>query len=223
LAHLKTKGGKMSNKIVEIFQGCGAVTEGHFVLTSGEHSAVYVDKDNLYKHPTVFNELCFEIADQVQARSINVDVVVGPVSVGPVIPQNTAYYLSNMLSKEVICLFTEKDKIGGQTLRPSFRKDLRGKNVLVVDDILTTGGTIRSIFKMATIFGGKVKGVVVLCNRGGLTSSDFFGFPLISLLQLKLESYPEKDCPLCAARVPINSDVGHGKEFLITHPGYPSI
>ena len=87
--------------------------------------------------------------------------------------------------------------------------------ILVVDDILTTGGSVRKVVETTRSFGGNVVAVGVLCNRGGIKPEDVGGVPrLFALVNVKLDAWDEMDCPLCASGVPVNTDVGKGREFL---------
>lgn len=89
------------------------------------------------------------------------------------------------------------------------------KRVLVVEDVLTTGASVRKVVEATRILGSDVVGLGVLCNRGGVTPQDVGNPPkFFSLVNIKLDSWEEAECPLCARGVPINIDVGKGKEYL---------
>lgn len=192
-------------RIEKIFGECEAIQKGHFVLKSGEHSDTYVEKANLYKNSVLFDELCQKIAQEVFARSINIDAVVGPAPLGTDIASRVAQHLGKMWQKKIICCFTEKDKDDRHIFRRCFHRDLVGKNVLLVDDVLTRGQSIRELIKAVTMLKGRIAAIAVICNRGGLTSGDFYNFPLISLLELKLKSCPVEECSSCKADIPIDS------------------
>lgn len=216
------------NNKESIFNECGAVLKGHFVLDSTElavrkHSDTYLEKVYLYRNPVIFEELCLQMAREVASKANNIEAVVGPAPIGAVLAQRVAYHLGTMQHKMVIPFFTEKDKEGQHTFRRNFAKDLSGKNVLVVDDIITTGKTISELVKTILILKGRMAAAAVVCNRSEDVLDKFYIFPLISLLRIKLKVFKESDCLLCKNRVPINADVGRGREFLEAHPGYPSI
>ena len=89
------------------------------------------------------------------------------------------------------------------------------KRVLVVEDILTTGGSARKVVEAVRAIGGNVVGVGVLCNRGGVTAQDLANVPKLEVLvNISLDAWNEADCPLCKQGVPVNPDVGKGREFL---------
>jgi len=99
-------------------------------------------------------------------------------------------------------------------IRRGYDKLVSGKKVLGVEDILTTGGSVKKVIKATRVLDGNIIGVGVLCNRGGITAKDLDVPRLFSLVNVALEMWDENDCPLCATNVPINTSVGKGKEFL---------
>ena len=100
-------------------------------------------------------------------------------------------------------------------IKRGYDKIVPGKNVLVVEDVLTTGGSAKKVIEATRDLGGNVVGLGVLCNRGEITPQDVADPPkLFALVNVKLNAYDEADCPLCAQGVPINTDVGKGREYL---------
>jgi len=187
-----------------------AIVKGHFVLKSSlKHSDTYVEKANLCKDPLVFDDLCHEIALEVYSQGIEADVVVGPAPIGAIIANRVAYHLQELYRRtdklrQVEFLFTEKDKEGQHLFRRSFCKDLAGKRVLLVDDILVEGRIITEFLRAIVQKNGtQIAGIAVMCNRGDLDSR-FYGHPLISLLRLKLKSCPAEECLSCKAGIPID-------------------
>ena len=139
----------------------------------------------------------------------------------PKLAQRVAYYLGEIYHKEIVHFSVEKDGMGNRVFGRNFDQDLKGKDVLIVDDITITGESIIRIIKAVTLKKGRVKAVAVICNRSNTASNNLFGFPVISLLKIKLQVWYGNDCPLCKARVPINPEIERGREFLESHPGYP--
>jgi len=205
-----------------VFEKCGAVLKGHFVLDGMEHSDTYLEKVYLYRNPVIFEELCLQMAREVALKTKKIEAVVGPAPVGAVLAQRVAYHLSEMQHKMVVPFFTEKDKNGQHIFRRNFSKDLAGKSVLVVDDVIITGRSLEQLVKAIVLLKGQMAAVAVICNRSEDVVNNFYIFPVISLLRIKLKTCQESDCSLCRGRVPINADIGRGREFLATHPGYPS-
>ena len=200
--------------VVEILRNIGAViTDSHFVLTSGRHSDLYINKDALYPHTESTSEVGKLFAAKFDEQ--NIEVVVGPALGGIILSQWTAYHLSLATGKDVLGVYTEKDAESNQILRRGYDKIVKGKRVLVVEDLTATGGSIKKVVTNVKAAGGNVVEACVMVNRDpDNVTSETIGAPFSALGVLKAESYDEKDCPLCKGNVPINTDVGHGKKYL---------
>lgn len=200
--------------VVEILKEIGAiVTNSHFVYTSGRHGSVYIRKDMLYPHTQQTSDVCLLFAEQ--AKNEDIDVVVGPSIGGIILSQWTAYHLSKLKRKEILGVFTEKDEDGNQVFKREYDLLVKGKNILVVEDLTTTGGSVRKVVDSVHAAGGSVKRVSVMVNRDpDLVTEKTVGAPLSSLGIVKADSYDESDCPLCKQGVPVNTAVGHGKKYL---------
>ncbi|MFA6146417.1 MAG: phosphoribosyltransferase family protein [Patescibacteria group bacterium] len=221
------------------------ITNSHIVYTSGRHGTAYVNKDAIYPHTQEISDLCRAIAEYFVADQIEVVIApaIGGVILSqwtahhltkmtgrPVLStyaqkserslykarETTAIY--NIPSMGTITLLEGEElavKENCFVIERGYDKLVTGKNVLVVEDILTTGGSVRKVIATTRALGGKIVGLGALCNRGGIKPSDVLDPPqLYALLNVKLDSYDEADCPLCAQGIPINTDVGKGKEFL---------
>jgi orotate phosphoribosyltransferase len=217
------KGGKvMTNKsrMLEILKQTQAViSDSHFIYTSGKHGSVFVRKDRIYPHTQLTSEMCQMIAQEV--KDLKIDVVVGPSLCGIVLSQWVAYHLSILNKQEILSVFTEKSTDEKQMFdRPQVFKRgydalVAGKNVLVVEDLTTTGASVKKVVDQVRLAEGKVICVYVLVNRNpeGVNES-LMGAPFKSLAVVKAEAYEEASCPLCKKGVPINTEVGHGAEYL---------
>jgi orotate phosphoribosyltransferase len=204
-------------KIMQIFSDVGAVvSDSHFVYSSGRHSSVYINKDALYVHSNVISALCRLMVRTYTADQI--DVVVGPVLGGIVLSQWVAYYLNQKRSSgETLAVFAEKESDGPDkhfAFHRGYDRYLAGKNVLVVEDILTTGGSARQVIDLVRRHGGNVLGLTALCNRGNVQPEDVGNVPIQTLITVSLETYTEEDCPFCQQNVPINIELGKGRAFL---------
>jgi orotate phosphoribosyltransferase len=185
----------------------GAVITGsHVVYTSGRHGAAYVNKDAVYPHTARVSELCRLLADG--ARALRPQVVCGPALGGIILSQWTGHHLGAR------AVYAEKLPAGGLGLRRGYDRLVAGRRVLVVEDVLNTGGSVRDTVSAVRDAGGEVVAVAALCNRGGVTAADLDVPALIALLELSLDSWEAAACPLCRDGVPINTDVGKGREFL---------
>ncbi|MFO7996848.1 MAG: orotate phosphoribosyltransferase [Dehalococcoidia bacterium] len=165
--------------------------EGHFLLTSGLHSPVYWEKFRILQHPHYTEKLCRLIAKHFKKQRI--DVVAGPTTGGIILAFETARQLG------VRSIFAEKE--GEVRL---FRRDfeiVRGEHVLVVDDILTTGSSLRETISAVDRLEGIVIGLGVLVDRS--EKSLVFNLPLFSCLRAPTVTYSPEECPLCAAHIPL--------------------
>ncbi len=188
------------------------ITNSHLVYTSGKHGSAYVNKDAVYPHTEETSRLCRAIAQEFVMDGV--EVVIAPAIGGVILMTWTARHLSDLTGREVLGVYAEKDG-EGFIIKRGYDKLLPGKNVLVVEDLLTTGGSVKKVIEVVRALGGNVIGLAVLCNRGGITAQDVGGVPkLFALTNVKLDAWDEADCPLCAQGVPINTDVGKGREFL---------
>lgn len=203
-------------EVLQVLGKVGAViADSHIVYTSGKHGMVYVNKDAVYPHTAETSRLCRAIAERF--ADDNVEVVIAPAIGGVILSQWTAHHLSEMNGHEVFGVYAEKSDGDAFVIKRGYDKLIAGKNVLVVEDVLTTGGSAKKVVEATRAIGGNVIGLGVLCNRGGITPQDVADVPkLTALVNVKLDAYDEATCPLCERNVPINTDVGKGREFL-TH------
>ncbi len=186
-------------EILRTFRDCGAVLSGHFRLSSGKHSDTYFEKFQVLQYPHYVQQLCGELADRVRAQQV--DVVVGPTTGGVII----AYEVARQLGTRAIYAEREGEK---RVLRRGFTLH-EGERVLVVDDILTTGGSVREVLEMLIPYRVQLVGVGILVDRTGGQAN--LGVRLESLLKLSVESWQPEACPLCARGEPITEP---GSRFL---------
>ncbi len=177
-----------------LLREAGAMLEGHFQLSSGRHSGLYVEKFRLLERPPQTDALCGMIASW--AKQHRPDVITGPTTGGLLVSYETARHLG------LRSIFAEKDESGGRSFGRGFQI-APGERVLVVDDVLTTGGSVRDVVDAVRRVGGEVVGVAVLIDRSG--GSVDFGAPLFACLRLDLPTYEPgpRTCPLCEQGVPL--------------------
>jgi orotate phosphoribosyltransferase len=197
------------SRAAEILAEVGGILTGrHVVYTSGRHGRAYVNKDAVYPHTERVGELCGLLAESV--RGLGAEVVCGPALGGIILSQWTAHHL------HALAVFAEKLPAGGLGLRRGYDRLVAGRRVVVVEDVLNTGGSVREAVAAVRAAGGEVVAVAALCNRGGLTAADLDVPVLRALMALSLESWDAAACPLCRDGVPVDTDVGKGREFLAT-------
>lgn len=204
----------MKNGILDILKKTNSViTDSHIVYTSGKHGSVYINKDAIYPHIEYASEVGRMFARKFKNKSI--DVVAAPALGGIILSQWTAYHLSKFKKKKILGVYTEKDVNKNQIFTRGYDKFIKGKKVLVIEDLTTTGGSVKKVVKSVKKAGGKVVAVGVMINRNPKeVNSRFMGTPFMALGILKAEAFDKKDCPLCKLKVPINTTVGHGKKYL---------
>jgi orotate phosphoribosyltransferase len=196
-----------AERAAAILEESGAIVTGsHVVYTSGRHGSAYVNKDAVYPHTERVAELCRLLADTVAGHAI--DVVCGPAMGGIILAQWTGHHLGRP------AVYAEKAAEGGMVLRRGYDKAVAGRRILLVEDVLNTGGSLRETVRAVEAAGGRVVVAAALVNRGGVTPADVGAPALVSLLALPLDSWTAAECPLCRAGVPVNTDVGKGREFL---------
>lgn len=189
------------------------ITDDHFVYTSGKHGSVYVNKDAVYPHTTETSTIGKLFAERMKTKHIA--VVVAPALGGIVLSQWTAYHLTKLQKKEVLGVYTEKDSNGNQILTRGYDTLVKGKRVLVIEDLTTTGGSVKKVVDTVRLTGGTVVAVGVMVNRNqSEVNARTVGAPFFALGVLQAEAFEENACPFCKKGIPINTTVGHGKKYL---------
>lgn len=173
-------------EVVEVFSDSGALMEGHFLLTSGLHSDQYMQCAKVLQYPQYTAKLARHMADKF--RDDNIELVIGPAMGGIIV----AYEVARQLN--VPAIFTERLD-GEMVLRRGFLMNAE-QRVLVVEDVVTTGGSVREVMNVVGKFGAKVAGVGVLVDRSN--GQVDFGVKQEAVLTMDIHSWKADDCPLCA-------------------------
>lgn len=181
----------MTTEVEKIFVDSGAVLQGHFLLTSGLHSPHYWEKFKVLQYPAYTEQLCRMIAHHF--RGSGAQVVAGP-TVGGII---LAFEVARLLGLRGI--FAEREG-EGRAFRRGFHIG-HDERVLVVDDVLTTGQSIREVLEAVKRLGGRVVGVGVMVDRSQGDAQ--LGAPLFSCHKVSVVTYKPEECPLCQAGVPL--------------------
>jgi len=180
-------------EVMDIFTKAGAYHQGHFKLSSGLHSGAYLQCALVLQDPRIAARLCSALAEKFRADEP--DVIIGPAMGGIVL----AYELARTMSARA--LFSERDKEGIMALRRGFEVVPQNR-VLIAEDVLTTGRSVREVIAMLKDKGIEPVGVASLVDRSG-GDLDFGGIKCESLIKLNVPSFKESDCPLCQEGVPV--------------------
>ncbi len=185
-----------SADVERVFRESGALREGHFILASGRHSPMYLEKFQVLQHPLETERLCAAIASWV--RLLAAETVAGPTTGGIILAHEVARQLG------VRAIYAERRAGAGREFRRGFA--LRpGERVVVVDDIMTTGGSVQETIDAVRSAGGEVVGAAVLVDRSGGDAR--LDAPVEALWRLDIPTYAPAECPLCTKGIPA------------THPG----
>ena len=182
-----------TEEVMKKFEEAGAIQKGHFKLTSGVHSDTYIQCAQIMQHPEFMHNLCSELGKKFRGNDI--DVIVGP-AIGGII---MAHVMARVLGPWVRAIFTEREN-GKMTLRRSFEIK-EGEKVLVVEDVTTTGSSVREVIDIVKSRQGKVVGVGVLIDRSG--GKVDFGIKTEKLLTVDIKTYLPEECPLCKKGIPV--------------------
>ena len=175
---------------MQVFRETGAYLKGHFRLTSGLHSSEYLQCALVLQHPAIAERFGRELAAQLPSC----DVVVSPAIGGLIIGHEVAR------AKGVRFLFTERDTTGKMTLRRGFSVK-PGETALVIEDVVTTGGSTREVIEVLRSSGARVLAAASVIDRSGGRAN--LGVPRVALATLDVIAYEPEDCPLCKQGVPV--------------------
>jgi orotate phosphoribosyltransferase len=179
-------------EILEVLERRKAILHGHFRLSSGRHSDVFVQKFRIFENPRLTQRFGESIADLFpDGFDLVASPAVGAITLG----------FAVALAADVRMIFAERDE-GSLSFRRGFGIEPHART-LVVEDVITTGGSAKAVVDLAKASGGNVVGVGALLDRGEPGTATDFGAPLRSLVRLKTDSWPEEQCPLCARAEPI--------------------
>lgn len=171
--------------VLKIFKSTEALLEGHFLLTSGRHSNQYFQCAKVLQYPDYTAEICSIIAEHF--KDFEIDTVIAPAMGGMIV----GYEVARQLNKRSI--FTEREN-KEMTLRRGFSLS-KGEKVLVCEDVITTGGSVKEVIEIVKKFDAQIVGVASIVDRSD--GKVEFGFPLFSTLKLDVVSYEPDNCPIC--------------------------
>jgi orotate phosphoribosyltransferase len=206
--------GRWAGETLRILKEAHALIENdHFVYISGDHGSGWIDKNAIFPHTEHVEGLCRDLAAEV--KDWGIEVVCGPATGGLIIADWTAHALG------VLSVFTEHDAVprgkalrGPFVLRRGYDVIVAGKRVLVVDDIVNTGLSLRETAQAVGAAGGVLAGAACLVSRGNVDAAGLGVDRYLYLLEYRIPAWPAEGCRLCRDGVPVNTRHAHGRDFL---------
>ena len=193
------RSGELLNLLIET----GAIMDGHFLLTSGRHSNVYIEKFRVLENPAALDEVCREMAEIVKNQ--NIELVLGAAIGGILIAGGVGRHLG---VKHIFC-----ERVNGiMKLRRGF-SITKGQRIVLVEDIITTGGSVIELIELAADKGAEIIHVVNLVDRS--SGNIDFGVPSTALLTIPSESWKPEDCLFCKQGIAITQRGRTGKKMEI--------
>ena len=189
-----------SDEVLDLLEWSGAIMKGHFKLTSGKHSNQYIEKFRLLENPIALDKICSTMADLYKNQKI--DLVVSAAIGGILIAGGVGRHLN------VKHIFSERID-GKMCFKRGF--DIKEKqNVLIVEDIVTTGGSINEIIDLVEKYDSEIVGIVSIVDRND--KKKIFNYPYETLLNFPVQSWDEDECPDWLKKIPISKPGSTGKK-----------
>jgi len=188
-----------SKEVLDLLEWSGAIMKGHFKLTSGRHSNTYIEKFRLLENPVALDKICVTMSEKFEADEI--DLVVGAAIGGILISGGVGRYLD---SKHIF-----SERVDGEMIFKRGFEVEKKTNVIIVEDIITTGGSIKELIHLLEKFSVNIKGIICIVNRSEKNLD--FGYPFISLLNFPSQSWEYEDCPDWLKKIPITKPGSTGK------------
>ena len=174
------------NEVIRLFEESGALLTGHFKLSSGRHSDIYYEKFTLLKQPTICTRICEEMATRLKDHQAV--TVIGPTTGGLIVAYDVARYLG------IEAIYAEPGE-NGRIFKRGFSLD-RGQKVIIVDDVMTTGRSIREVITLVESYNAEIVGIGEMLDRSNGTVT--FDYPFLALATVQADDWDPSECPLCA-------------------------
>ena len=173
------------NDIMDAFECLNIIRSGHFKLSSGRHSDTYIQKDLIHLYPRLYNNINYTFYNIIKHSLKDFNLITGPPLAGAFFAKTLAYDCNKP--------FIYPEKVNGEiVLKRGFDKIIKGKNVLIAEDIITTGGSVEKLIRIIEDNGGTVFKVLCIWNRNNWDKYDCEG-----IIRLTLNDYEPENCPLC--------------------------
>ena len=188
-----------SDEVLDLLKWSGAILDGHFKLTSGRHSHTYIEKFRLLENPIALDKICVTMADIY--KNDKIDLVIG-AAIGGIL-------LSGGVGRHLNCKHIFSERVNGTM---EFKRGFtinKGDNVVIVEDIVTTGGSIFELIELVVKYNANIKGIICMVNRN--EDNINFKYPFSSLLSLPVESWESDSIPDWLNEIPITKPGSTGK------------
>jgi len=189
-----------SSEILDLLEWSGAILKGHFRLTSGKHSNQYIEKFRLLENPIALDKICSTMADLYKDKTV--DLVVSAAVGGILLAGGVGRYLN------VKHIFSERVE-GKMIFKRGFNID-EGQKVIIVEDIVTTGGSINEIIELVEQYNAQILGIISIVDRND--KMKIFKYPYDTLLNFPAQSWNEDECPDWLKKIPIQKPGSTGKK-----------
>lgn len=198
----------------QVLVDCRALlADDHFVYISGDHGSGWVDKDAIFVDPQRVRRLTQLLAAAV--KPFRVDILCGPATGGLIVAQWTAFELGlPAVFAEHTQPRTAQQLRGEFAFHRGYDRLVAGRRVLVVDDVVNTGLSVRQTASAVRQAGGEVVAIAALVDRGNVSAETLEIPEYVYLLEYDIPDWPAAECPLCRRGVPINTRYAHGQDFL---------
>lgn len=183
------------HQLIKLYKDTNVILTGHFLLRSKRHSDTYINKDAIFSHPRTFHKTARAIYYEI-LKTCRVDgnvVVTGPALAGAILAAPISLYLD--------VTFVYPEKIDNKMVfRRGYDQKIPGKNIILIEDIITTGGSVQLTIDEVLRLGGIPSGVFAIWNRTGWQPKEC---SVTSLINQPVESWSPKECPLCQKKMPL--------------------
>ena len=199
--------------LLALFEKYGIViTNDHFIYASGKHGDTYVNKDVIYVHPELLNQVATLMALTARSLGIEFSVIAGPALGGIPLAQLFAQQWLALFGELKKVIIIEKDEGGNYVLKRGYDKVVVGQQVLLLEDILTTGKSVGLCIDVLRKYQAEVVQIINIWQRG--EKIDSRGIRIKPLMKKIFSMYDPDHCPLCQKQIPVNTTLGKGRQFL---------
>ncbi len=192
-----------NNSLIDLFKQYNAMLEGHFLLSSGLHSDKYLQCALVLQYPDLAEKIAMLLFEEIKKKSDiwqRINLVVSPALGGIIIGQEMARVIKTIAGCNVRAIFTERDNLGQMTLRRGF--EITNKdNVIIVEDVVTTGKSTNEVIDVVEKCNGKVLSIASIINRS--IEEKMFKFPYFYISKVDINNFVPENCPLCKKNIPL--------------------